>query len=604
MAVSHSILLRMRQLLCLLGSFIGIAFPFNSSAALSEASEVYQSGHLFTSNLKSPKAEAFAVKDGVVIYVGNNSGARKYVGPSTKVINLNGRFVMPGIIDGHVHPFDAGVQLTKWNLNYEALSVEELLGRIQAGLDSESGKKDADSWFEAVNWFQEQMRPAGVKVTRSTLDRLKTKRPVVVSSSFGHTLLANSRALELAGVSRGTPDPSTGKIWRDPDGTPTGLFEDDAMFLITAKVPQPTFETTRAGLLKALGALAQQGVTSFLDAATPTNAFDAYRWVEKTGQLTTRAHLAPVIEPDEAVDPNAAVARISKIAHDYHTENAGRRPSVTVRNAKLFLDGVISAPAFTGAMLQPYLTNTGTISHPHWVTGKNRGPETYFNTEKLAAIFIGLGRAGIDPHVHADGDRAVRVALDATATLRRELPQSDVRVAIAHDEIVDPQEYPRFKRLSAIPVMSFQWAVMSDDMVVLSDYFGPERMRRIEPEGRLAKAGARIAFGSDWPVDALNEWRAFQLGVTRRPELSSKMAKSRRMGDDPGLTREQVLLAATINAAYELHADGLVGSLEPGKWGDFIILDRNPLKVPIDEISKTRVFETFVGGTSVYRLAE
>ena len=604
MVVSHSILLRMRQLICLLGCFIGVGFRFNSSAALSEATEVYQSGYLFTSNLKNPKAEAFAVKDGVVIYVGHNSGARKYVGPSTKVINLDGRFVMPGIIDGHIHPFDAGVQLTKWNLNYEALSVEEFLERIQAGLDAESGKKDTDSWFEAVNWFQEQMRPAGVKVTRSTLDRLKTKRPVVVSSSFGHTLLANSRALELAGVTRRTPDPSTGKIWRDTDGNPTGLFEDDAMVLITAKVPQPTSETTRGGLLKALGALAQQGVTSFLDAATPTNAFDAYRSVEKTGQLTARAHLAPVIDPDEAVDPNAAVARVSGIAREYHTVNVARRPSVTVRNAKLFLDGVISAPAFTGAMLQPYLTNTGTISHPHWVTGKNRGPETYFSAEKLAAIFVGLGKAGIDPHVHADGDRAVRVALDATATLRRELPQSDVRVAIAHDEIVDPQDYPRFKQLSAIPVMSFQWAVMSDDMVVLSDYFGVERMNRIEPEGRLAKAGARIAFGSDWPVDALNEWRAFQLGVTRQLEPISKNAKSRRMGDDPGLTREQVLLAATINAAYELHADDLVGSLEPGKWADFIILDRNPLKIPIDEVSKTRVLETFVGGATVYRLAE
>jgi len=203
--------------------------------------------------------------------------------------------------------------------------------------------------------------------------------------------------------------------------------------------------------------------------------------------------------------------------------------------------------------------------------------------------------------MHADGDAAVRAALDGVAALRKSLPGADIRPAIAHDEIVDPSDYPRFRELDVTPVLSFQWEKPAGDTLGLTNYFGPERMARLEPAGVLAAAGARIAFGSDWPVDALDEWFALKVGVTRTNAPDAPPMYRGRLGDDPGLSREAVLDAATINAAYELHADEAIGSIAVGKFADVIVLDRNPLTVPAEDIANVHVLETVVGGRVVYR---
>ena len=226
----------------------------------------------------------------------------------------------------------------------------------------------------------------------------------------------------------------------------------------------------------------------------------------------------------------------------------------------------------------------------------------YFPAGQLATGLVALGRAGIDPHLHADGDGAVRAALDGIAALRQALPAADIRPAIAHDEIVAPADFGRFKALGAIPVLSFQWEKPAGDTLGLKDYFGPERMKILEPAGLLSAAGARIAFGSDWPVDALDEWFALKVGVTRTNAPSAPTEYRGRLGEDPGLSREAALRAATINAAYELHQDEVTGSLEVGKLADLIVLDRNPLTVPAEEIAGTKVLETLVGGKVVYSI--
>jgi predicted amidohydrolase YtcJ len=202
--------------------------------------------------------------------------------------------------------------------------------------------------------------------------------------------------------------------------------------------------------------------------------------------------------------------------------------------------------------------------------------------------------------MHADGDAAVRAGLDGVAALRKALPAADIRPAIAHDEIVAPADFGRYKTLDTTAVLSFQWEKPAGDTLGLRDYFGPERMKILEPSGRLAAAGARIAFGSDWPVDALDEWFALKVGVTRTNAPNAPAEYRGRLGDDPGLSPEAVLRAATINAAYELHQDEVTGSLEAGKFADLLVLDRNPLSVPPEEIAATRVLETLVGGDVVY----
>ena len=257
------------------------------------ADRVYRNGVIFTANAKNETAEALAIRNGKIVYVGSNQGVAPFTGPATVSVDLQGKFLMPGLIDGHMHPLEAGRQLLQCSLNYESLTVAELQQRVQACLDH-SKSTDPDAWLEVVSWFQESMRPAGVKTSRATLDVLKTTRPIIVRSSFGHTVLANTRALQLAKITASTPDPIGGKIWRDARGEPTGVLEDAAHEGFTELLPKPTAEEDVTAAKAALKAMNQQGVTSFLDAAAAAEDMAAFAAVRRTGGLTVRAHFAPV----------------------------------------------------------------------------------------------------------------------------------------------------------------------------------------------------------------------------------------------------------------------------------------------------------------------
>jgi predicted amidohydrolase YtcJ len=196
-----------------------------ASAAPLTADRVYTHGVIFTAEASPPTAEAVAIGAGRIVYVGSDRGVRQFVGPKTVRVDLHGRFVMPGLVDGHMHPLMAGAMLMKCNLSYAALTVAELQSRVQDCLD-QTKSMEPDGWLEVVNWFQESMRPPGVVTTHATLDVLKTQRPIIVHSSFGHTVLANARAMSLAKITAATPDPPGGKIWHDAASQPTGLFED------------------------------------------------------------------------------------------------------------------------------------------------------------------------------------------------------------------------------------------------------------------------------------------------------------------------------------------------------------------------------------------
>ncbi|MFZ3341248.1 MAG: amidohydrolase [Terriglobales bacterium] len=564
------------------------------------ADRVFRNGTVFTADAHRSIAEAVAIRDGRFVYVGTNEGVANFIGSSTKVTDLKGRFLMPGIVDGHMHPLEAGQKMRKCSLNYESgLTVADMQRVIQACLDK-TKSQEPDGWLEVVFWFQEAMHPAGLKTNRTMLDTLKTSRPIIVYSSFGHTALANSRALALAKITKATPDPLGGKIWRDADGNPTGLLEDSAYEVYSDVIPKPTAEENVAAARAAQQAMIRQGITSFLDADAAPEDAAAFTALHAARELMIRAHFAPEIGAEDGRDPAGAVAKIAAYIKQYDQGAITVTPGITVRNAKLFLDGVIAVPALTGAMLEPYLMNAGSEEHPRWVPSQNRGPDVYFPPKPLAEILVRLARAGIDPHMHADGDGAVHAALGAIEVMRREIGKADIRPAIAHDEIVSPADFPRFKTLNALPVLSFQWEKRAGDTVGLTNYFGPKRMKILEPAGFLAAAGAHIVFGSDWPVDRLDEWLAFKVGVTRTDVPTAPVEFRRRLGDDPGLSRETVLRAATIDAAYELHEDDVTGSLEAGKLADLIVIDRDPLKIPADDIANVKVLETVVGGQTVY----
>lgn len=322
--------------------------------------------------------------------------------------------------------------------------------------------------------------------------------------------------------------------------------------------------------------------------------------------MTLRAHFAVLVTPPGGRNPQKAVAYLKSMAKQYDQGPLVPEPHVSVHNVKLFLDGVITAPAQTGAMLAPYFVNQGTAAGSKWGPGKNPGPDVYFPAPVPKAMVIAAAGAGFEPHLHDDGDRAVHEGLNAIEALRKAGYSGDtIRAAIAHDEIVDPVDFPRYAALGAIPVLSLQWGKPAPDTIDgARDYLGPARFKYLEPAGVLAAAGAGIAFGSDWPVDPLNEWFALKVGVTRTnaPDVVEKYAG--RLSEDAGLTRKQAIRSMTINAAYELYSDAKTGSLETGKLADFIVIDRDVFNIPAEQIADIKVLRTVVGGRVVYEAGE
>jgi hypothetical protein len=576
------------------------AAVYGAPAPQSSADLVYRNGYVYTVDARDSVQQAVAVRDGRIVYVGDEAGLKAFVGDRTRTIDLQGRMLMPGLVDGHMHPLQGGASLIKCNLNYEQLSVGAMQAKVQACLDA-TRTQEPDRWLEVVNWFQEGMTPAGVVTTKSILDVLKTRRPIIVESSFGHSSLVNSRAIEIAGLGARTADPLSGKIGRDAAGNPTGLLDDAAQDLVQDKLPKPTPDDDLKSARAALDAMRRQGITTFLDAMALPPALEAFTRVEDEGGLTARAHFALLITPPEGRHPLATMAKVSALAKRYGGDTMQPKPGVTVRNVKLFLDGVISAPALSGAMLEPYFGPTAPAGAP-WAPTRNRGPDVYFPAPVLRKLLIDVVGAGLEPHMHADGDRAVREGLDAIQALRAAYPGKDVRAAIAHDEIVDPADFARYQRLNVIPVLSFQWEKPASDTVDNArDYLGPARFKYMEPAGVLAAAGARIAYGSDWPVDPLDEWFALKVGVTRANRPQAGPAYAGRLSEDPGLSRQAVLRAITMNSSYELHQDTLTGSIEVGKFAAFIVLDRNVLTIPAEEIADVKVLQTVVCGAVVYQ---
>jgi predicted amidohydrolase YtcJ len=565
------------------------------------ADTVYRGGLVYTVDARDSTQQALAIRAGRIVYVGGDAGLAAFIGPGTTVLDLHGRMLMPGLVDGHMHPLQGGGSLLKCNLDYEQLNVAQLQARIQSCLDKTQAR-EPDAWLEVVNWFQEGMVPAGTRTSRATLDALKTKRPIFVASSFGHTALVNSRALQLAGVTAQTPDPLGGKIGRDASGNPSGILEDAAQETVAKQVPAPTAAENAKAAAAALDALRKQGVTTFLDAAAEAPSLEAFAAMKRQGKLTARAHFALLITPPQGRDPQQATAMVKSLAQRYDQGKVAPEPALTVRNVKLFLDGVITAPASTGAMLTPYLSLQGAPANPHWAPSASRGPDVYFPAPVLTELLKDIAQAGFEPHMHADGDRAVREGLDGIGALRQQFPDRDIRAAIAHDEIVDPADFPRYKQLNVIPVLSFQWEKQAPDtMEGARDYLGPARFKYMEPAGFLAAAGARIAYGSDWPVDPLDEWFALKVGVTRTnaPQPDHKYAG--RLSDDKGLSRNEALRAITMNSSYELHQERETGSLEVGKLADLIVLDRNFFDIPAEQIAEIKVLQTVVGGRVVYQ---
>jgi predicted amidohydrolase YtcJ len=592
---------RSRAALALAGAVVAAAPAAAQAAARPAADTVFRNGYVRTVDARDSVRQALAVRDGKIVWVGSDKGARAWIGKRTKVVNLRGKMVMPGLHDGHTHTLSGGAAINACNLDYAPLTVAQFQQEIQGCLDRTSDK-EPDGWMVVSGWYRQAMQPAGTDATRATLDALRTSRPIVVNSSDGHTNLANSKALQLAGITAQTPDPDGGQIIRDASGEPTGILEDSAGGIVDRLIPPPTAAEDLEAARAALDAFRRQGVTSFMDQFSGDATAQAFETLRKRGQLTARVALAPGMSQRTAAEsPAKAVAPVFAMRRKWETGPITARPGLRVRNVgELTQDGVLQAPAQTASFLEPYFVNAGTDENPNWVPGTNRGPDPYWTTQQLADVTTLLLRRGISPEVHAIGDRAVRHTLDAFAIARKR-SGSRLPLSISHAESVHPRDVPRFKQLDVAPAMAFQWAKPAFDSIdAAKDQLGPERFARTEPIGTLWNAGARVAVGSDWPVDPLNEWLLLQVGVTRENPDGGKRY-SGRLGSSPLLPRAAAVRAITANTARIMLQDDKTGSLEKGKLADLIVLDRNLFRIPAKQIARTKVLMTMVGGKVVWQ---
>ncbi|PWD87412.1 amidohydrolase [Ignatzschineria cameli] len=562
------------------------------------ADKIYYNGAIFTADATNTITEAIAFKEGKVLATGTLESLKPYLSATTEQIDLAGKMLMPGIVDSHLHPFWGGLQLSGCNLDYRSLSVEETLQFIQEYLDQDPKKGDRD-WLPVRAYLRHGVLPIGYDITRRDLDQLDTVRPVILFANDCHTLVANSRALTLFGIDESTPTPKDGTIRRYPDGTLNGIMEDAPAMRAYDSIPTLDASAAITVAENVQQLLNRQGVTTVMDARALPLQFDAFTAVKAAGKLTLRLLGAREITPDDAptvADVPRAVAEMAAFAQKYSDASWEVTPGIFIQHAKFFVDGVMQAPIHTAALLAPYRINYGTKQAPDYRLSEQTG-DLYYSDQLLTALITAVSQHGFHPHMHTVGDGAIEATLNAIEKMRAEVT-GDIRPSLAHNELTSPHQYARFRELGAIPCLSFQWAdypqLFADEM---REILGDERFQYLETAGKFYDAGVRVAFGSDWPIDPLDEWFAFKVAVTRQGDGDDNP----RLNTDRNLTLTEVLRSATIEAAYMIDADRYIGSLEPGKFADYIILDRNPFDQSPEEIGTTQVLNTFVGGEEVYR---
>jgi predicted amidohydrolase YtcJ len=536
----------------------------------SAADLVFRNGAVYTVDAARRWAEAVAIKAGRIVYVGTDRGAGPWVGPRTQVVDLQGKMLLPSFHDSHVHPASSGVELGECLLG-DLTTVEQVLDAVRRYAEQNPRKP----WIRGAGWQLPLFADANPH--KSLLDKIVPDRPVYLAAADGHSAWVNSRALEVANITKATPDPKTGRIERDPaTGEPTGTLREAASDLVARHLPGYTPEDYVAGLRRALAMANRFGITSLQDADVNERLLDAYAELDRRGELTARVVGAIYVEPAQGA---AQIPRLRALRRKYH----GRRLRATA--AKIFADGVIEAR--TAALLEPYLG-----------TDNDRG-KAKLEPEVFKPLVAALDREGFQVHVHAIGDRAIRDALDAFEYARAKNGARDSRHHIAHLELFNPQDIPRFRRLGVVANFQPLWAFADPYIVKLTiPVLGPERSRWLYPIRSLAATGAVVACGSDWSVTSMNPLDAIQVAVTRRG-LDEGQGPAWISEETVDLAR--MIAGYTINGAYVNFEESETGSIEAGKAADLIVLDRNLFEIPAREIHTARVLLTLLEGKAVYR---
>jgi predicted amidohydrolase YtcJ len=540
---------------------------------------VLTGGNVHTVDQARPRAEAVVVRGERIVAVGSAADAASLMGPRTRVVDLAGRLLLPGFQDAHVHPVEAGVDRLHCDLR-TARGRDGVLAAIRAYVAAHPD----DEWVIGSGWSMADFEHGTPR--REDLDAIVSDRPAFFPNRDGHSTWVNSRALELGSVDRETPDPADGRIERDRDGTPTGTLHEDAARLVERLIPPITAEVLTDGLRIGQAYLHSLGITAWQDAIVEAETESIYRRAAEEGWLTGRVEAAMWWDHERGDD------QIEEFVERSRTGSIGR---LRVNSVKLMQDGVLET--FTGAMIDPYLGQDGTAT-------ANRGI-SFIDPERLPGWVTKLDAAGLQPHFHAIGDRAVRECLDAVAAARSANGHSDTRPHIAHIQVIHPDDIPRFAALDVVANAQALWACHEDQMDVLTiPYLGPERSSWQYPFGSLIRSGARLAMGSDWSVSSPDPLQAIEVAVTRAaPAVIEPAVHTARWGaflPEEAVTLEQAVRAYTAGSAFVNHLDRETGTIEVGKLADLAVIDRDLFDPNAGSIGQGRVLATFVGGAAVF----
>lgn len=558
-----------RQILLLL-------FVVHSVVALAEetapqpADIVFRGGGVYTVNAVRSWAEAVAVRAGRIVYVGADAGVASWIGPQTRLIDLHGKMLLPGFHDVHVHLVGGGIELGECNIN-DLTTLEQILDAVRRFAEQHPEKK----WIRGGGW---PLTLAGGNPHKALLDKIVPDRPVILDAFDGHSSWVNSRALEICGITKETPDPPRGRIERDPTtGEPTGTLRESAARLIINKTPPYAHEEFVAGLRRGLEIANRFGITSVQEAQVTDQHLRAFAELDQSGKLTVRTVAAIRFDPAKGMSQVPQFVEWRKTFH-------GKRLRTTA--VKIFEDGVIESR--TAALLKPYLG--GEREERGWL---NLEPEV------LKPLAAELDRLGFQIHIHAIGDRAIQTSFDALEFARDRNGPRDSRHHIAHIQLFDPPDIARFRKLGVVANFQPLWAWADPYIVDMTlPVLGPERSRYLYPIRSVANSGAVIACGSDWSVSSMNPLDAIQVAVTRR---GLTQGPGSAWMPDEVVDLPLILAGYTINGAYVNFQEHETGSIEVGKAADLIVLDRNLFEIPAHEIHRVKVLLTLLDGKEVYR---
>lgn len=533
---------------------------------------VLVNGGIYTVDKDRSTAEAAAVRDGVFVMVGNNAEIETLVGPETRTIDLAGKWVLPGFHDAHVHPGPGGGGEALLGCDLRTMeSVDAIISRV-----SECAAEADSGWLQGYAFDLSLFGLNGPH--KSLLDAIKTDRPILLWSSDYHSVWVNSKALEEAGITAATADPELGRIEHDPDGSPSGTLRESAQKLVENVIPEPALESNVAALRTGIGYLNSFGVTSLIHVSVGLNDYESYRQLEREGALTARVVTAITFGGGFARHYGEEFERVLAGRNEYESD------LVSHDSVKLYLDGGFEGK--TAALLEPYLDSEG-----------DRG-ELIFSQDNLNAAVTRFDAMGLQVHMHAIGDRAVRSGLDAIEAARKANGPGDNRHTIAHLELIDADDFGRFAVLDTTANFQALWAYT--DEVITELYLpvlGEDRVEGLYPIASIVRSGGRIVGGSDWDVTSPNPMMAIEVAIRRQdPDEDSGPV----LNENERVSLSNMIDAYTINGAWLMHQEDRAGSIEVGKRADIVVLDRDLFSIPSTEISETQVVMTLLDGKIIY----